>query len=247
MRRSPLVLAAALACGDGGPRDPSLTSAGSVGGEGSSSSAGSDDGADADASAGGGCPGECTPGDYELQSCPDACGEQARVCDDDCTWTAWSQCEGAGACSPGQVQPCGECMQQVCGATCQWGACTPYACGYVCGDSVRNGSEVCDDQALEVGGEALYLHCVTAEGGVAYVANNTGPPQMDGVARCQGWEDMMLNAWDYLDYVQMMTCDEVGKTMPIELPQGTQAWFGVHDQPTGGGHFTEVCVATLAR
>ena len=194
------------------------------------------------------CPGECEPSELQTQACPGSEGaEQHRVCNLDCAFGPWSECpEPSGACTPGQVQACGECMEQTCDALGEWGTCA-MACSFVCLDSARNGSEICDDQAFDMPpDQPLYLVCVTDLGGVGYVAHNTGPVQEDGVPRCQGWEDMGANAWEFLDYELQMDCDAVDKAQVIDLPPGTPGkWFGVHDQPAGGGHFTEVCIATL--
>jgi hypothetical protein len=137
-------------------------------------------------------------------------------------------------------------MQQACGDDCQWGACEAVPCNFVCKSGARNGSEICDDEGFQMPDSGpLYLYCEDANGGVAYVSNNTGPVMKDGVARCQGWETMGLNPWDHLEYVHMMDCDMAGKYLEITLPPGTIAHYGVHDQPEGGGHLTTVCVATL--
>ena len=194
------------------------------------------------------CPGECEPSELQTQPCPDGGGaEQHRVCNVDCTFGPWSECPEPGtACTPGEVQECGECMEQTCDALGEWGPCA-MACSFVCLDAARNGSEICDDQAFDMPpDQPLYLVCVTDLGGVGYVAHNTGPVQKDGIPRCQGWEDMGQDAWDFLDYELQMDCDMVDKAVVIDLPLGTPGkWFGVHDQPGGGGHFTEVCIATL--
>jgi hypothetical protein len=136
-------------------------------------------------------------------------------------------------------------MQQTCGDDCEWGVCEAVACVFECQAAARNGSEICDDEGFEMPDGPLFLYCEDANGGVAYVSNNTGPVMEDGVARCQGWETMGQNAWDYLEYVHMMDCDQAGKYVEITLPAGTVSHFGVHDQPEGGGHLTTVCVATL--
>ena len=92
----------------------------------------------------------------------------------------------------------------------------------------------------------LFLYCEDANGrcGVR-VQQHRAAADGRHPERCQGWEDMGLNAWDHLEYVHMMTCDEAGKYLEITLPAGTQSHFGVHDHPDGGGHLTQVCIATL--
>lgn len=121
--------------------------------------------------------------------------------------------------------------------------------GYTCIESVRNGSEICDDQAFTVPSPyvPMGIVCLGAEGGVLYVSTNTGPTMSDGVARCQGWEERGENAWDYLAYVVQLHCTEEGRIHPVDLSAyaGDRLWFGAHDLPTGGGHMTEGCIATV--
>jgi hypothetical protein len=153
-----------------------------------------------------------------------------------------------GACDPGDTMTCGMCMQQTCGDDCQWGACEAAPCVFECQSAARNGCEICDDEGFEMPASGkLFLYCEDANGGIAYVANNTGPPDPeDGVSRCQGWEDMGLSPWEYLDYVHQMKCTAAGLYWEIPFAPGTQSHYGVHDDPAdGSGHFTTVCVATL--
>lgn len=194
------------------------------------------------------CAGQCEPGDVETRPCPGQCAVQERTCADDCTWPAWSVCgPSMGPCSPGETMTCGMCMEQTCGDDCQWGACEAAPCNFVCQSAARNGDEICDDEGFQMPEAGpLFLYCEDGNGGVAYVSNNTGPVMKDGVARCQGWETMGLAPWDHLEYVHMMDCDVAGKYLQIDLPPGTISHYGVHDQPDGSGHFTTVCVATLA-
>jgi len=124
---------------------------------------------------------------------------------------------------------------------------TPDAPTWVCDEEIRNGSEICDDAAFGVPDpyEPRALVCVTGEGGVGYVASNTGPTMSDGIARCQGWEENGQDAWDHLQYVEQLTCGYDGQVLEVDLEawRGQTMWVGVHDHPLGGGHMTHVCIA----
>ena len=112
----------------------------------------------------------------------------------------------------------------------------------------RNGAEICDDELFGVDAGTTYgLECVGANSGIGYVATNTGPEQSDGVTRCQGWEDQGLDAWDYLDYVDSFVCDTPGEVLELDLSPwaGGYLWFGSHDNPSGGGHMTNICLVEL--
>jgi len=88
--------------------------------------------------------------------------------------------------------------------------------------------------------------CMNANGGIGYVANNTGPPDPnDGVQRCQGWELSGEQAWQNLQYVAQIKCDQEQKVAPVDLSgaAGGFLYFGVHDDPNGGGNGTGFCVA----
>jgi hypothetical protein len=192
------------------------------------------------------CSGPCEPGERETRSCPGECAAQERICGDDCSFGEWSVCEQImDACTPGETMSCGMCMQQTCGDDCEWGVCAAVECVFECQVAAHNDDEVCDDEGFVMPDGRLFLYCQDDNGGVAYVAHNTGPEQKDDIARCQGWEDMGLDAWDYLEYVHMIDCDETGKYVEITLPPGTSSHFGVHDQPDGTAGPTAVCVATL--
>ena len=118
---------------------------------------------------------------------------------------------------------------------------------WVCDEEIRNGSEICDDAAFGVPDpyEPRALVCVTGEGGIGYVSSNTGPTMSDGIARCQGWEENGMDAWDHLAYVELVTCQVDGQVLEVDLSRyaGTTMWVGVHDHPQGGGHMTHVCIA----
>lgn len=153
-------------------------------------------------------------------------------------------CEGH--CQNG-AQDCGE--QGVdCGGECA--ACP--ATGYQYSDcksheAVSNGSEDCDDTWLDVEppGTQYVLVCFNHNGGVAYASTNTGPVMSDGVARCQGWEEMGVWAGEQLDYLAKMTCDSDQKTLPLDLSAwvGKSVHMGSHTQPDGSGHGTVTCIA----
>jgi hypothetical protein len=122
----------------------------------------------------------------------------------------------------------------------------PSVAGWAIIACARNGSEICDDESFSVDGNGSQygLLCDQATGGTSYIASNTGPQQADGNNRCQGWEDQGLNAWDYLNYVDSMLCNQVGDVLPIDLSSwaGGSLWFGSHDAPGGGGHMTSTCL-----
>ena len=42
-------------------------------------------------------------------------------------------------------------------------------------------------------------------------------------------------------------CRSAGQLVEVDLRawSGQTMWVGVHDHPDGGGHMTEVCIATL--
>jgi hypothetical protein len=131
---------------------------------------------------------------------------------------------------------------------------------YTCFNSCRNGSEECDDQAFTVSSSPLILVCIDGNNGVAFIASNTGPQctaaeSCDGVHgnegndRCQGWEFCECeHAWDpgNQEKVASLVCTEPGLTLEVDLSDyiGETLWVGVHDNPDGGGHMNEVCIAT---
>ncbi len=110
----------------------------------------------------------------------------------------------------------------------------------------RNGAEICDDELFTVpsSGAVMGLLCEGPNDGVGFVSTNTGPPQSDGMERCQGWEDQNLNAWDYLAYVDSFVCDTAGEVLVLDLSPwaGGNLWFGSHDNPAGGGSMTNICL-----
>ncbi len=118
---------------------------------------------------------------------------------------------------------------------------------WVCDKEIRNGSEICDDAGFDVPDPyvPMAILCVTGEGGVGYVSTNTGPEMEDGIARCQGWEENGMNAWDHLNYIKQVDCTADGQVHEVDLSpwEGRGLWTGVHDQPDGGGHMTHTCIA----
>jgi hypothetical protein len=68
----------------------------------------------------------------------------------------------------------------------------------------------------------------------------------DGMERCQGWEERGEDAWDHLDYVVSFVCEYDGQTLDVDLSawDGGYLWMGSHDNPDGGGHLNDVCLAT---
>ncbi len=149
----------------------------------------------------------------------------------------------AGHCTNG-IQDCDEPWTD-CGPDCPTDEYTFCDCLI---DTPRNGSEVCDDTGFVVPAESVpnVLVCLEATGGQIYIATNTSVDPNDGVMRCSGWELMMQNAWDYLDYiVPPLTCDAVQKTQPFDITSytGQTLWFGAHNHPAGGGSGTTACIA----
>jgi len=119
---------------------------------------------------------------------------------------------------------------------------------YYCIREARNGSERCDDARFTVPSPParVGLVCIEGRGGVMYVSTNTGPTQSDGVARCQGWEDMGVWAGDTLAYVTSFPCGRMRiEEIDLSSRAGARIWMGVHDQPDMTGRFTDACVATL--
>ena len=194
---------------------------------------------------------ECTsPGTSE--SCGGTCND-TQECQADCTWAECAPHCGVDetCCASGcvditsDVNHCGECDR-----ACEdelWG--NPPECfgGGCCLKGCRNGSEICDDEHFTVPSPyvRMFLVCYNDNGGVAYLATNTGLPCDDGVPRCRGWEENGMDAWDHLLYVAQMDCTTSGQYMEIDLSayEGQSMYIGVHDQPTGGGDMTAVCVA----
>ena len=193
---------------------------------------------------------ECAAGTTE--ACEGVCNE-SRECQADCTWSECVAHCGADetCCTSGcvdittDVNNCGECDR-----ACEdelWG--DPPECygGGCCLKGCRNGSEICDDEHFTVPSPyvRMFLVCHNDNGGVAYLAPNTGLPCDDGVPRCRGWEENGMDAWDYLEYIVQMDCTTTGQFIEVDLSayEGEGLYIGVHNQPTGGGHMTEVCVA----
>ena len=103
---------------------------------------------------------DCDPGETQSKACGSKCGTQKRTCNASCTWGAWGDCSGQGACSPGAVdsKACGDCGSQkrTCSNQCGWGGwsgctgegpCAPgasqvQACG-MCGEQSRTCSGQC--------------------------------------------------------------------------------------------------------
>jgi hypothetical protein len=154
-------------------------------------------------------------------------------------------CAGQGHCG-NSLQDCGETGVD-CGSDCAACGPTPYTWDDCAGAGVSNGSEICDDSPFDVFASVPYVMvCMNANGGIGYVSTNTGPPDPnDGVHRCQGWEISGQQAWQNLQYVAQVKCDQEQKVVPIDLSgaAGGYLYFGVHDDPNGGGNGTGFCVA----
>lgn len=126
------------------------------------------------------------------------------------------------------------------------GATAPVYASTDCLVTANNDAELCDDAETAVTATGpLVLVCLTANGGKTYISTNTGPVMSDGIPRCQGWETNGQNPWDHLQYVYTLDCTTAQTTLDIDMSSyvGQTVWVGVHDQPTGGGHDTPVCVA----
>ncbi len=114
--------------------------------------------------------------------------------------------------------------------------------------SSNNGSEICDDESFQVPSPtpALVLVCLNDNGGMTYIASNTGPKMSDGIQRCQGWETSQPpeNPWDHLQYLFKLQCDQTQKVLDVDLSGQSHVYVGTHDYPTAGaGHNTPVCLA----
>lgn len=114
-------------------------------------------------------------------------------------------------------------------------------------DTPRNGSEDCDDSGINVpqNPPLAVLVCINDKGGVVYLAKNTGPAVApDPVQRCSGWELNGQKAADHLDYIAKLTCDQLQKTLVVDLTPyaGQHIYLGAHAQPDGSGHGTIACV-----
>jgi hypothetical protein len=72
----------------------------------------------------------CQAGSYVQQYCGNG-GIQTSVCNEQCKWGPWSDCESSGPCTPGETQSCGNCGTMTCQSNSQWstcqgqGVCTP--------------------------------------------------------------------------------------------------------------------------
>ena len=194
---------------------------------------------------------ECVLG--VVEPCDGGVCEDAQVCEAGCTWSECApHCAKDETCCPGgcvdlthDVDNCGAC-ERACTEE-LWG--NPPECfgGGCCLKGCRNGSEICDDERFTVPSPyvRMFLVCYNDNGGVAYLAPNTGPDCDDGVPRCRGWEENGMNAWDHLKYITQMDCTTAGEYREIDLSahEGEGMYIGVHDQPEGGGDMTAVCVA----
>lgn len=221
----------------------------------------------ADDEAGGSVAGECVAGQQVVCSCPGGV-QGVQVCESDgksfgpCTGcgtggaAGWPGSGGGSSASGGATGGVGGSSGSG-GATGGGGTPTGGTAGvggsgggsaYTLSDCVqapKNDAEACDDESFTVAAPGQYLLvCLDAGGGTQYVASNTGPVMQDGIARCQGWEQNAMNAWDHLAYLQKFSCDAAQKQLPVDLSTkvGQKLWIGVHDVPTGGGHGTQACL-----
>jgi len=91
--------------------------------------------------------GVCVPGSVQGAGCG-YCGTQQRICQQDCTWTPYESCEGAGECLPGTFQS-QQCTFNGCGHGTQTRSCSD-SCGWsgwsscigtapaICGNCITN-------------------------------------------------------------------------------------------------------------
>ncbi len=109
--------------------------------------------------------GECAPGSVETEATP-YCGERARICDEACSWRAWTETvPGTGACDPGETRmveadcgPDGQ-REQTCSDACDWESSGP--CVDLCGGTARmtpaDATEICIPAGAFVrGGPRVY-------------------------------------------------------------------------------------------
>ncbi len=66
---------------------------------------------------------DCSPNDTEQRVCADGCGVEQRTCASDCSWGAWTGCDGVPECEPGESRSCGHCGAQMCLLSCVWSEC----------------------------------------------------------------------------------------------------------------------------
>jgi len=194
----------------------------------------------------------CNADETEVVECLDV-GSPAAPC---LRWQTVEACESIGICQDEA------CVLRCCtpdGAGCcsgSWGGdCCDEADDCLLG-SVRNGSELCDDEhrAVDPSANRYFLVCLNANEGIGYVATNSGPAcGSPTIPRCQCWEQQGDAPWDYLDYVAQMTCDQVGKRIEVSFPEAGHYYVGAHPPPgdyplngycpTGDGCMT--CVGLL--
>ena len=163
----------------------------------------------------GACAGEgpCTSGDTETQSCEDDTGTQARVCNTECTWAAWSPCE-TEPCTHGEEQSCyfgpaGTQGEGLCAAgtrTCVdtvWGACEGQTLPgtEVCDDNIDNDCDgQTDDEDDDCGAP-----CTHGDTRACY----EGPAGTAGVGQCaEGTRLCISGTWGACPY-QVLPHDEI--------------------------------------
>lgn len=193
----------------------------------------------------------CTEVGTETACMAGAC-QGVQICEDDCALGACTpSCPAlTECCSSGCVDletdssNCGACERECLYAsdlTCYHGTCCFQGC--------KNGNEICDDEVFTVPSpyKQMYLACRNSNGGIAYIATNTGPPsQPDNHPRCRGWEESGEMPWEpgNLNKIYELKCSTTGDSIPVDLSAyaGSQLYVGVHDDPAGGGHNTGVCI-----
>lgn len=115
------------------------------------------------------------------------------------------------------------------------------------GDPPVNDTEICDDGAFQpVAGTSYVLACMNQNGGIAYVATNTGPPDTDGTPRCQGWEHSTPPQLPALSYLAKISClPGSPAAVPIDLSAyvGKTIYYGAHLSLDGSGKNTAACLA----
>jgi len=127
----------------------------------------------------------CENGASEQRPCGN-CGTQFRVCEDS-AWGEWSFCQGAGECTPGALEACGDGGERICSTECRWDACinercmeagsTTRSCGF-CGTQ----TVTCDAST----GMAIYGECTGAgecQAGTVESCGGTGERVCDMTCR----------------------------------------------------------------
>lgn len=166
----------------------------------------------------------CSPGNSETSPCDDTCEERTRVCADDGTWGAWSECETTIEClicTPGDTrrEVCGDCSvrTQTCGDDSLWGAwsdCVETAIPEVCDDFDND----CDDQIDEDG---VCDACPLAQTGETEALDENALRWLatDGENYALITEGASEGAFTRSMFVFDGTGQQIGNALPLEFPE----------------------------